>query len=162
MTRLKTIPASLLNAMLVAVTLAPSTARADAGRLRSELSAYPHQIVFETYRNNNWDLYRMNADGSGVVNLTNTDDIHELYPQVSPDASRICFISDEPIDGQVVCSVYVMNSDGSGRKRIGTNLRQPCWGPDGKFIAYAKAKYDKFTVTDYAAERSVRRCQPSS
>ena len=37
----------------------------------------------------------MNADGSEQVNLTQTPKVHEHYPQVSPDGTKICFSVDE-------------------------------------------------------------------
>ncbi|MHC4633003.1 MAG: hypothetical protein ACYS9C_17295, partial [Planctomycetota bacterium] len=45
---------------------------------KSELNlrGIPFKIVYETYRKTNgeenWELYLINADGSGAVNLTNT------------------------------------------------------------------------------------------
>ena len=69
---------------------------APAGRksLAEQLKASPHRLVHETYHNNNWELFTRNADGSDERNLTNTPGVNELYPQVSPDGERICFLVD--------------------------------------------------------------------
>lgn len=110
------------------------------------------KLVFESYRNENWDLYTMNADGSGLESLTDTDDSHELYPHVSPDGSMICFVADE-LDGEEwVRRVYLMNMDGTGRKKIADNARQPCWSPTGEKIAFLKGEYEKFSVLDYVSK----------
>ena len=49
-----------------------------------DLGAIPYKILYETYRDTdgklNWELYRMNADGSDQVNLTRTPDLDEMYP----------------------------------------------------------------------------------
>ena len=37
-----------------------------------------------------------------------------------------------------VRNVYYMNIDGTGRTKVADNARQPCWGPDGKTIAYTQ------------------------
>ena len=59
---------------------------------KPELSRIPYKIVYETRRTTegrrNWELFMMNADGSNPVNLTNTPNIDEMYPHVSPDGTR--------------------------------------------------------------------------
>ena len=67
-----------------------------------ELQQSPHRIVFESYEANNWDLFVINADGTGRENLTNTPEVHELYAQASPDGSKICFLADTQGDGDTV------------------------------------------------------------
>jgi len=122
----------------------------------SELSLkdIPYKLVYETYRETNgkenWELYLINADGSNPVNLTNTPDLDEMYPHVSPDAKKICFEGDEMIEGRKVRNVYYINMDGSGRVKIADNARQACWSPDCKAIAYAKAEFERYTTSDYA------------
>jgi Tol biopolymer transport system component len=118
--------------------------------LLAELGAYPHQIVYETNRDGNWELYRCNADGSGAVNLTRTPDVDELYPKPSPDGSKICFVADTGKGDAKVRSVYYMNSDGTGRIKVASNCREPCWSPDGTQIAYMKGEFAKFTYSDFA------------
>src|SRR5947209_12948601 len=98
--------------------------------LLAELKDYPHKIVYETNRDGNWELYLCNADGSHPVNLTRTPDVDELYPKPSPDGTKICFVTDEGKDEAKVRNIYYMNSDGSGRTKVATNGREPCWSPD--------------------------------
>ena len=95
--------------------LAALNTAADMSSLKNELKAY--QIVFETYRDNNWELCRIDADGSNLVNLTQTKNCHEMYPKVSPDGTKICFVSDEDSGGETIRSVYYMNANGSERKK---------------------------------------------
>src|SRR6266480_2559229 len=63
--------------------------------LKERLKGSAFKIAFERYVNDNWEVFVMNADGSDLVNLTNTPTEHEHYPQVSPDASTICFSVDD-------------------------------------------------------------------
>ncbi len=125
---------------------------AQAAKLRDEmkLDEVPFRIVFETYRESNWELFLINADGSNPVNLTGTSDLDEMYPHASPDGTRLCFVVDEKKAGGKVRNVYYMNLDGTGRTKVADNARQPCWSSDGKSIAYLKAEFERYTTRDYA------------
>ena len=121
-----------------------------------KLDEVPFRIVYETYRTTNgkenWELYLINADGSNPVNLTSTPNVDEMYPHVSPDAGRICFVADEQIGNKKVRNVYYMKIDGSGRVKVTQNARQPCWGPDSKTIAYLKGEFVRYTIKDFATK----------
>ncbi len=141
----------VLLSFAVAVTV-NTAARAES--LSDELKASPHKILFESYDEDNWELFSMNADGSGRKKLTNTPDVHELYPQASPDGSKICFLADaKAADGDTNRSVYFMNADGSGRVKVADKSRQPCWSPDGRTIAFVKQEFSKFNIADYVSKR---------
>ena len=96
------------------------------------------KIVFSSTRDGaNQEIYSMNSDGSNVVRLT-TNDFGNLYPEWSPDGSKIAWTS---IRGN--WDVYVMNSDGSGEIRLTTDDkqdRQPTWSPDGSKIAFLSTR----------------------
>ena len=123
----------------------------DEPELREQLRSYPHKLVIESRREGNWDLFLMNADGSGDVNLTRTPDVDELYPQASPDGSRICFLADEGQDSSRSRNLYLINRDGTKRTKIAENVRDPCWSPDGKEIAYLKGSLSRYTRVVYAS-----------
>ena len=119
-----------------------------------DLKAIPFRIVHETYRRTegkrNWELVIMNAGGSGAVNLTNTPDIDEMYPHVSPDGTKICFVADEGRRRDKVRHVYYMDIDGSNRVHVAAHAREPCWCFDSKSIAYLKGEYTRYTTREYA------------
>ena len=120
-----------------------------------DLRTIPYKILFETYvqtdGKKNWEIFRINADGSNPVNLTRTPDLDEMYPHASPDGTKICFVVDEGEKRrEKVRNVYYMNIDGTGRAKVATNAREPCWGPDSKTIAYLKGEYDRYTTREYA------------
>ncbi len=83
------------------------------------------------------DVWTMNPDGSGQVNLTNTPDINETQPAWSADGARLAYMRDEPTGQMLV----VMNADGSGAADVtATPSLQggPAWSPDGTRIAVAR------------------------
>jgi len=134
----------------------PTGGDALASKQRSRLQPekIPFKIVHETYHETygrlNWELFMINADGSNPVNLTLTPQVNEMYPHVSPDGSKICFVGDERGKSKKVRNVYYMNINGSGRVKVANNARQPCWSPDGKTIAYLKGEYGRYTTREYA------------
>ena len=125
---------------------------AQEAELRAELKNVPFKIVYETWRDTNWELFLVNADGSNPVNLTKTPDFNELYPHVSPDGARVCFVADEGKGEAAARNVYYMNMDGTGRTLVEKNARESCWTGDGSGILYLKSEFDQFTPLDYATK----------
>lgn len=90
------------------------------------------RIVFEKQG----DICVMNEDGSAERCLT-TGPARDELPQFSPDGSKITF-STESDD---VISVWVMDADGSNRKRLaGKTSWHPVWSPDGSKIAFTSGR----------------------
>ena len=146
---------SILSSPISSEEEHPKSIMKETPALKEELKQLPYRIMFETYQDNNWELYTIHADGSDMTNYTRTPQVHEMYPHVSRDGSKVCFVSDEPTgDGKMRC-VYFMNLDGSGRTKVADHARQPCWSADGKSIAYLKSKYEQFQINDYATKSIV-------
>ena len=139
---------AMIACFLAALLLVGPAATAE--ELSAELKAVPYKVVFETWRDGNWELFMTDADGSNPVNLTKTPNVHELYPHVSPDGTKVVFSVDEGEGDAKVRNVYVMGMDRSDRTLVARNARQACWKGDGTQIAYLKGEFDKFTYTDYA------------
>ena len=96
------------------------------------------KIVFRSYRDankdGNWEIYVMNADGTGTVRLTN-DVAPDCGPVWSPDGQKIAFY--RKLDGK--WEIYIMNTDGSGLINLTKNEADdiwPRWLPDGQRIAF--------------------------
>ncbi|MEW6215632.1 MAG: chitobiase/beta-hexosaminidase C-terminal domain-containing protein, partial [Nitrospirota bacterium] len=85
------------------------------------------KIAFSSYRDGNYEIYVMDADGTGQTNLTNNPGI-DVWPAWSPDGTKIAFASFR--DGNQ--EIYVMNADGTGQNRLTYNPAQDVradWGP---------------------------------
>src|SRR5215471_15475409 len=133
-----------LGLFLLAVSIlkvAPTNAQSP---LRERLKELPFKIAYECYIDNNWELFVVNADGSNPVNLTRTPKVHEHYPQISPDGTRICFSVDEGEGRDAVRSLYVMDIDGKNRKKLADHAREPFWSPDGKIVGFLPQEFPKF------------------
>lgn len=129
-------------------------ASAPLPRESMDLGSIPYRIVYETYRETdgeeNWELFTINADGTGMENLTNTPYLDEMYPRVSPDGTKIAFVVDKGSGRDRVRHVYYMDVDGSNRVHVAENARQPCWCFDSKGLAYLKGEYTRYTTREYA------------
>ena len=68
------------------------------------------KMAFISDRDGDPDIYIMNADGSGLSQLTHNRQL-EMFPGWSPDGQRILFHKWPP-DGDL--ELYTMNADGSG------------------------------------------------
>lgn len=90
------------------------------------------QIAFASKRGGSFDIYVMNADGTGTRRLTSTA-ADEGHPTWSPDGERFAFSRGTSGD------LYVMNADGSGVTPVASgpaDETQPAWSPDGRSIAF--------------------------
>jgi dipeptidyl aminopeptidase/acylaminoacyl peptidase len=120
--------------------------------LREQLKTLPFKIAYESYVKDNSDIFVMNADGSNPVNLTQTPKEQEHYPQISPDSTKLCFVSDVGEGRETVRSVYMMDIDGQNRKKVAEYAREPFWSPDGRMIGFLPQEFTKFDVIDFSTK----------
>ena len=120
-------PAVLAPASKQTGTLTPPIQATAGGR-----------IAFHSDRDGNFEIYEMNADGSGVTRLTR-DSSSDGFPTWSPDGARIAFSSLREDIGSQGWEIFVMNADGSSQTRL-TNAPaldgNATWSPDGARIAF--------------------------
>jgi len=86
----------------------------------------------------------MDADGTGLVNLTRTEGADERAPAWSPDGKEVAFSSD---GGQAHArDVYAIAVQSRALRNItngaGANY-DPAWSPDGEKIAFASERWDE-------------------
>jgi Tol biopolymer transport system component len=99
------------------------------------------KIAFQSNRDGQGEVYAMNANGSGEVNLTKYPD-SDFLPSWSPDGKKIAFlrtVSEDQPDSPI--HLFVMNPDGSGVLDLtGTLGLVPSgivvWSPDASTIAF--------------------------
>jgi tol-pal system beta propeller repeat protein TolB len=96
------------------------------------------QLVFQSNRDGNFEIYKINLDGTSELNLTGHPS-NDGDPTWSPDGSKILFYSDRSKSS----AMYTMDADGSNVTMVldgSWRVSYPRWSPDGKRIVFASAK----------------------
>jgi Tol biopolymer transport system component len=98
------------------------------------------RIVYESNQSGSYEIWVMNANGSGQTQLTHRKGFEAFLPHFSPDGQRIVFSScGEPAGFPAFCDIDVMNADGSGVKKLLGGHRYNLdaeFSPSGKTIAF--------------------------
>ena len=100
----------------------------------SGAAALPQWLVFSAIDPNTQSnqLFEIQPTGDGLKQLT-TGHLPAVAPAFSPNGSRIAF-------SRTGSGLFVMNTDGSGLKRLTSGIRDsfPAWSPDGTRIAFIR------------------------
>lgn len=116
------------------------------------------QIVFSwvsgKQKEQSFDLFIINADGSGLTQLTNTLDCNERDPDWSPTEEKIVFSRDYR-DLYNDRDIWVIKADGTGEPQNltsspGMNEGYAAWSADGAQIAWSRFDLDARTSNIWA------------
>src|SRR5215216_2088782 len=94
------------------------------------------KIVFykESFRPHDVDLYTMNANGTGVKQITDYKG-KEYTPDWSPSGNRIVFYQVTRTKG---ARIVTIRPDGTDRQLVVQDGSDPIWSPDGRKIAFTR------------------------
>lgn len=104
-------------------------------------------ILFASNRNNSFDIWRMNADGSDPIRLTNSVGARDSQMQVSGDGKLVVFSRENSDGGKgTLMKVSIDGGEVSPLLPVGpaSNV-MPQISRNGKSIAYLNFKYDPKT-----------------
>ncbi len=125
---------------------------AKLAKLKGNLKGF---IVWSTSRDENHDIYKMNADGIDKHPLTHTNHT-DWYPRISPDGKEVIFTrskldwcNEEEANKPELWDTWVISSDGppGSEKLLIPNSTWAVFTRDGKAIIYSRGK-------------NVYKCQP--
>jgi len=122
-----------------AVDLTPDS---DANDALPDFSPDGRRIVFRSSRDGNKEIYLMNADGTGLRRLTETEATNTM-PSFSSSGERVAFVSTR--DGDYEIYILDLGEDGSlGEVQRITNSpgrdMHPKFSPDDKWLLFASQR----------------------
>jgi TolB protein len=126
---------------LLLLMLTTTQTQAETQRLINTRDMYPgaspdgKQLVFQSNRTGNNQIFIMNMDGSGLKQLGDFP-LGAETPVFSPDGQRIVF---DVYVGEDNNDVFIIKSDGSGLKQLTESPGydgHPHWSADGKRIVF--------------------------
>jgi Tol biopolymer transport system component len=103
-------------------------------------SADAQTIVFASTRSVGFfDLWVMNADGTGARQLT--DGNLDEFPSWSPDGRRVAFDRQPYLGANPRSSLWIVDADGTNAHKVDVGVNEtviePSWSPEGERIAYS-------------------------
>jgi Tol biopolymer transport system component/pimeloyl-ACP methyl ester carboxylesterase len=121
----------------------------------SEYRGLEGDIIFNSNRDGNWEVYVMNADGSNQRNITQNPymDGGAIW---SPEGTEILFVSDIDENREI----YTMKANGENPINISRNSARetnPSWSPDGTQVLFSSNRDGNWEVYVMNADGSNQR-----
>jgi len=165
-----------LRRLAHAITFRPMPGSSSGFAANPAWSPDGQKIAFMSNRDGKDDIFVVNADGSGLRNLTRSRGNYykPIYwgsgdgPMWSPDGRKILFTSDRLYHGPGTRDggpgganearrrarydeIYVVGADGSGLRRLTRNSRSdgsPVWSPDGRKVLFTRSSGSVYSDSD--------------
>lgn len=139
-----------LAALALALGVAPACLSFGEGFERGFRSSLGFDVLWTTYAWSPDGRSLLHSDGGeglsrSDLDLDGSEPVRVVecgsFPAYSPDGSRIALIVLEPLDPESPPSserrgdLWLMNADGTDRRRIERGWAVPVWSPDGRWLA---------------------------
>jgi Tol biopolymer transport system component len=135
----------------------------DPHRVVSRLSSTPswspdsEKIAFAGFRpvSGDYEIFTIEADGTGETDITNTPSISEERPDWSPRGGRFAFLAESGSRA----GVFLMRADGTRRRFLTPTTAFCCgppqWSPDGTGIAFVDSALQIATIKTNGTDLAV-------
>ena len=103
-----------------------------------------------------YEIYKMNADGSDIKQLTSKS-TSDSAPSYSPNGKKITFVRSVGGSTDPYAEIYVMNSDGSNKTRLTNNQARdvyPVFSSGGKKVYFATERDGNSEIYEINADGS--------
>ena len=118
-------------------------------------AAFPGRIVFDSNRSGTFGIFSMLADGSDVKAVVDGP-MHEMYPDPSPDGSRIVFARCAILSKKAPSDIWVCDRDGNDCRKLADGGTFPTFAGDGMVVYFERERKKIMAVNiDGAGEREI-------
>jgi uncharacterized protein YjdB len=128
--------------------LMPLTADSTTSQTDAAYSPDGDRIAYVSTRDNNAEIYVMNADGSDPRRLTDTP-ASEAAPAWTPDGKRIVYASNAAGTSTGTFHLWIMNADGTNQRQLTEGPQsdfQPAVSPDGRAVAFTTDRNGNYDI----------------
>jgi TolB protein len=133
----------------------PSAVAATSSPTLPPVTGLPGTFVFRRDSGDNRDVFLVQPDRSGLVQLT-TDPKLDSAPMLSPDGTRVAFERSDPVAGNA--EIWIVNADGTNEMAV-TRTDQvedwPSWAPDGTRLLFTRTSTQDTVETSEIVIRTV-------
>ena len=129
----------------------PQLVAGGAARLKHPTAARAiERVAYESW-NYEINIWRMKQGDQGENAVIATSELWNLYPQISPDGTRLAYVSTQSGSHEL----WVASGDGSNRRQLtdfgsevgaaasGTGVRAPRWSPDSRRLVFAAQRHGR-------------------
>lgn len=140
---LKIIIAILL--LSLAVTLFGSLPSDPDAQGTGTASIVPGEVIFDSNRSGTFGVYALNPENGAIRTLVTTD-MHEMYPDPSPDGKWVVFArSDASEDGN--SSIWIVDRNGSEERLLVENGTFPTFSVDGTKVFFERDQKSVMSIS---------------
>jgi Tol biopolymer transport system component len=103
------------------------------------------KIAFASNRTGDYEIFVMNADCTGLTQLTHNPATSDYHPAWSPDGTRIAYAHSSAIG----TDIFVMSADGSRVTQLTNEAgddHEMSWSPDGTKIAFTSNRHGDYDI----------------
>jgi Tol biopolymer transport system component len=102
-------------------------------------SADGHTLFYSSNREGNFDIYSYSLDTDEESQITNTSDVDELYPVLSPDFVTIAYVAEITRGDSSTGSVFIIDANGDVRPVVTAEGRveMPVWTTSNQMLVAA-------------------------
>ncbi len=98
-----------------------------------------NEIVFESTRDGNRELYRIKANGTGLLRVT-THPATDHAPACSPNDSKVAFMAGRDFGNAEICVTKLDGTELVNLTKHAGRDSEPSWSRDGHWIAFTRSK----------------------
>ncbi len=133
-------PTGEVTATAQATEVAPTAPAQETAQPPATGGNPPGSLIFDTFENGGFNIYRVRADGSGLTQIISNGS----EPALSPDGSRIAYHMRRDVGG---LGIGLASATGQPLSTVTEESAAgyPTWSPDGNHIAYNVVPSNRLT-----------------